>query len=64
MEEYEDIDSKVGMMEKKKILLRLDSKLHEALRKWAEEDFRSVNSHIEFLLKKAVKQGRRDDESE
>ena len=54
----------VGMMEKKKILLRLDPKLHEALRKWAEEDFRSVNSHIEFLLKKALKQGRREDESE
>ena len=53
-----------GTMDKKKILLRLDPKLHEALRRWAEEDFRSVNSHIEFLLKKAVKQGRRDDESE
>ena len=51
-------------MSKKKILLRLDSKVHEALRKWAEEDFRSVNSHIEFLLKKAVKQGRREYESE
>ena len=51
-------------MSKKKILLRLDPKLHEALRKWAEEDFRSVNSHIEFLLKKAVKQGRCGDESE
>ena len=51
-------------MDKKKILLRLDPKLHEALRKWAEEDFRSVNSHIEFLLKKALKQGRREDESE
>ena len=51
-------------MDKKKILLRLDPKLHEALRRWAEEDLRSVNSHIEFLLKKAVKQGRRDDESE
>jgi hypothetical protein len=64
MEEYEEINSKVGIMEKKKILLRLDPKLHEALRKWAEEDFRSVNSHIEFLLKKALKQGRREDESE
>ena len=51
-------------MSKKKILLRLDPKIHEALRRWAEDEFRSVNSHIEFLLKKAVKQGRREDESE
>ncbi|MBA4694887.1 MAG: toxin-antitoxin system HicB family antitoxin [Candidatus Poseidoniales archaeon] len=51
-------------MSKKKILLRLDPNLHEALRKWAEEDFRSVNSHIEFLLKKAVGQRRRSDSSE
>ena len=51
-------------MSKKKILLRLDPKIHEALRRWAEDEFRSVNSHIEFLLKKAVKQGRRENENE
>jgi hypothetical protein len=52
------------MMEKKKILLRLDPKLHEALRRWAEDEFRSVNSHIEFLLKKSLKDNRRSDSSE
>lgn len=52
---------KMRTMEKKKILLRLDPKLHEALRRWAEDEFRSVNSHIEFLLKKSLKDNRRED---
>ena len=37
-------------MSKKKILIRIDSDLHENLRKWAEDEFRSVNGQIEFLL--------------
>ena len=41
-------------MEKKKILLRLDPKLHAALKRWADDEFRSLNSHIEFLLKKSL----------
>ena len=41
-------------MEKKKILLRLDPKLHTALKKWADDEFRSLNSHIEFLLKRPL----------
>ena len=41
-------------VEKKKILLRLDPALHEQLRLWAERDFRSLNAHIEFLLKKSI----------
>ena len=41
-------------VEKKKILLRLDPTLHEQLRLWAERDFRSLNAHIEFLLKKTI----------
>ena len=45
-------------MEKKKILLRLDPKLHEALKRWADEEFRSLNSHIEFLLKKSLSSNR------
>jgi len=51
-------------MEKKKILLRLDSKLHAALKKWADDDFRSLNSHIEFLLKKSLRDNRRSNEDE
>lgn len=45
---------------KKKLLLRIDPKLHDQLRQWADDDFRSINAQIEFLLKKAVAQYRRD----
>ncbi len=47
-------------MAKKKLLLRIDPKLHDELRKWADDDFRSINAQIEFLLKKAVATYRRD----
>ena len=49
-------------MTKKKLLLRIDPKLHDELRKWADDDFRSINAQIEFLLKKAVVANRRDEE--
>ena len=51
-------------MEKKKILLRLDPKLHEALKRWADDEFRSLNSHIEFLLKKSLRSNRPTDDDE
>jgi len=51
-------------MEKKKILLRLDPKLHEALKRWADDEFRSLNSHIEFLLKKSLSSNRRTEDDE
>ncbi len=41
---------------KKQIPLRLNSKLYEALIKWAEDDFRSLNGQIEYLLSECVKQ--------
>ncbi len=47
-------------MEKKKLLLRIDPKLHDDLRRWADDDFRSINAQIEFLLKKAVADNRRE----
>lgn len=40
---------------KKQILLRLAPALWEKIALWAEDDFRSVNSQIEFLLSEAVK---------
>ena len=46
-------------MEKKKLLLRIDPKLHNELRKWADDDFRSINSQIEFLLRKAILENRK-----
>lgn len=47
------------MYNKKRFLLRLDPKLYETLEKWAADEFRSVNAHIEFLLREAARQARR-----
>jgi hypothetical protein len=43
------------MAEKKPFLLRVDPDLHEALQRWAEDELRSLNGQIEFLLRKALK---------
>ena len=40
---------------KKQIPLRLSPKLYDALAKWAEDDFRSINGQIEYLLTECVK---------
>ena len=42
------------MTERKKFLLRLPPKLHEELRAWAEQEMRSLNGQIEYLLREAV----------
>jgi hypothetical protein len=42
------------MAERKPYLLRLDPQLHEALQRWADDELRSVNAQIEFLLRQAV----------
>ncbi len=44
-----------GVRERKGFLLRLPPELMEELRAWAAQDLRSLNSHIEFLLRDAVK---------
>jgi hypothetical protein len=45
-------------MERKAYPLRLDPKLYEELRRWAEAELRSVNAQIEFVLKRAVMERR------
>jgi len=40
--------------ERKSALLRLDPAVHEALAKWAADDLRSFNSHVEWLLRRAL----------
>lgn len=42
------------MAPKKNFALRLDPKLYEALERWAEDEFRSVNGHIEYLLRESL----------
>jgi hypothetical protein len=49
----EDLDPEPP--ERKPFLLRLSPELMEELRKWAAQDLRSLNGHIEFLLREAVK---------
>ncbi|WP_406278493.1 hypothetical protein [Embleya sp. NBC_00896] len=42
------------MTERKKILLRLDPAIHDAIAKWAADELRSTNAQIEFLLRRAL----------
>lgn len=44
---------------KKNFPLRLDPQVYGAVERWAQDELRSVNSHIEFLLRQALhKSGR------
>ena len=47
-------------MEKKQIPLRLSKKLYDQIASWPEDDFRSVNGQIEFLLTECVKQRKKN----
>ena len=47
-------------MARKQIPLRLDDKLYDAIAAWAEDDFRSVNGQIEYLLTECVKQRKKN----
>lgn len=42
------------MAERKPFLLRLDPQMLEALQRWAQDDLRSLNGQIEFLLRQAL----------
>ncbi|NEW08464.1 hypothetical protein GK047_20925 [Paenibacillus sp. SYP-B3998] len=47
------------MAPKKNFPLRLDPKLYEALEQWAGDEFRSVNGHIEYLLRESLQRAGR-----
>ncbi len=49
--------------ERKKLLLRLDPAVHEAIAKWAADDLRSVNAQIEYALRLALRQAGREPRS-
>ena len=40
--------------DRKPILLRLDPAVHDALGRWASDEFRSLNAQIEVLLRRAL----------
>ena len=48
------------MAAKKQIPLRLSEKLYADIAAWAEDDFRSVNAQIEYLLSECVRQRKKD----
>lgn len=47
------------MAERKSFLLRIDGEVLDALRKWADDDLRSLNGQIEFVLRRALRERRR-----
>ncbi len=47
------------MSERKSFLLRGDRDLLDAVQRWTNDDLRSLNGQIEFLLRDALKRGRR-----
>ena len=48
------------MAERKPFLLRVDPALLESVQRWANDDLRSLNAQIEFLLRRALQQAGRD----
>lgn len=51
--------SRPGRAERKAVLLRLDPAVSDALARWAGDEFRSTNAHIELLLRDALKKAGR-----
>lgn len=47
------------MAGRKAFLLRIDQGVLDAIQRWADDDLRSVNGHIEFLLRRALQDAKR-----
>jgi len=47
------------MAERKSFLLRIDASVLEAAQRWANDELRSVNAQIEFVLREALKRASR-----
>ncbi len=46
-------------MPKKKFVLRIDEETMKAVEKWAADEFRSVNGHLEWMITKMLKDNAR-----
>lgn len=42
------------MAEKKSLLLRLNPSMWEEINRWADDEFRSINGQIEYILQEAI----------
>ena len=51
------------MAERKPFLLRIDREILDAVQRWADDDLRSLNGQIEFLLRKTLREAGRMKES-
>jgi hypothetical protein len=52
------------MKSRKSFLLRINPDLYEALESWAQQELRSINGQIEYILKDAVRKHGRDIKSD
>jgi hypothetical protein len=48
------------MSDRKPFLLRIDRSVLDALQRWANDDLRSLNGQIEFVLRRAIRDAGRD----
>lgn len=48
------------MSKKKPFVLRIDPEMLAAVEKWAADEFRSTNGHLEWIINKALKEAGRD----
>jgi hypothetical protein len=49
------------MADRKKVLLRLDPSVYDAVARWAADDLRSINAQIEYALRRALRAAGRDE---
>lgn len=47
------------MAKRREFLVRLDPRVHDALRRWADQELRSLNAQVEFLLREALRRAQR-----
>ncbi len=47
------------MGRRKAALIRLDPRIHDAVRRWADDELRSFNAHVEYLLRRALREAGR-----
>ncbi len=48
------------MAAKKSFMLRMDEAMYAALEKWAADEFRSVNGHLEWIISQALHEAKRE----
>ena len=52
------------MADRKSFLLRIDRATLDAVQRWADDDLRSLNGQIEFILRRALKESGREPKPE